>query len=400
MLLDNGPAAKPTQGKGPLKPAPKPGSSIEEWMKKPSTPADQVVRESAPKGPAGPVGPNPHYDTPAWQGRWEQLNNPQADSSSPQWGAGMSRGGPRGDIMMAQEHQETEAERAKRAEILGITTGALSTTPELIKEMTHRMTREEYDALSDKQRAAVDFNTSLAKAVRRDLRLQDEYDPSKGERKNYEAAVESMFGKEHGSDVYAPETMALLRQLKIKDKADDLDDYLGLKVAVTEDDLVNFDTGPAEAGAVIDGRVPEAVRPAIQYKQHLVDSAQEALQAQLDRGAKLLQDYRSTTATARRQDIEDMGGVYKPAATLTGFGAENLDRMVSGTFDELLGYDKKKIDQSLQLMRENLPEDQLKAFFQYADRRTREAQQYDIQLGDGKSSYTPEKYRQLLGLKD
>jgi hypothetical protein len=400
MLLDGGgSSSKPLQGKGPLKPAPKQGSSIEEWMKRPSTPADQVVRESAPKGP---VGPNPHYDVPAWQNRWEQLNSGQPATEQPVTGWGNSRGGPRGDYMMAQQHEETEAERAKRAEILGITTGALTTTPELIKDMTHRMTREEYDALSDKQRAAVDFNTSLAKAVRRDLRLQDKSDPSKEERKNYDAASESMFGKDHGSEIYAPETMALLRQLKVKDTADDLDDYLGLKVAITEDDLVNFDTGPAEAGAVIDGRVPEAVRPSITYKQHLVDSAQEALQAQLAKGAKLLQDHRSTLATSRRSDIEDMGGVYKPVTAMTGFGSDNLDRMVSGTFDELLGYDKKKISDSLQLMRENLPEDQVKAFFDYADRRTREAQQYNIELtpsGQTDKSYTPEQTRKLLGLK-
>ena len=399
MLLDAG-GSKP-QGKGPLKPAPKSGS-LDEWMRKPSTAADQVAHESAPAGPKPPVGPNPHYDVPAWQAKWEQLNGGSKPAEpDPQWGAGMSRGGPRGDIIQAQQHDADEAERAKRAEILGITTGALSTTPELIKDQLHKMTREEYDALSDKQRAAVDFNTSLSRAVRRDLRLQEKYDPSKDERKNYDAAVESMFGKDHGSDVYAPETMALLRQLKISDKADDLDDYLGLKVAITEDDLVNFDTGPAEAGAVIDGRVPEAVRPEITYKQHLVDSAQEALQKQLDQGAKLLQDYRSTLATNRRQDIEDMGGVYKPAAVMTGFGADQLDRNISGTFDELLGYDKKKIADSIQLMRDNLPEDQVKAFFDYADRRTREAQQYNIDLtpsGKTDKTYTPEQYRKLLGL--
>lgn len=402
MRPDGGGAPIP-QGKGPLKPAPKPGSTIQEWMKKPSTPADQVVRESAPAGPGGLKldKSNPMSDWMRPQGSpqvYDQEQNPGAlamrfNDISPEVG---DKGGYETEVA----HRESEADRAKRAEILGITTGALSTTPELIKDMTHRMTRAEYDALSDKQRAAVDFNTSLAKAVRRDLRLQGEYDPSKGERKRYEAAEEAMFGPERGSDIYAPETMALLRQLKVKDASDDLDDYLGLKVAVTEDDLVNFDTGPAEAGAVIDGRVPEAVRPSITYKQHLVDSAQEALQTQLAQGAKLLQDYRSTTATTRRQDIEDMGGVYKSPATQVGFGAENLDRMVSGTFDELLGYDKKKIADSLELMRQQLPEQDLKAFFQYADRRTREAQQYDIALGDGTSSYTPEKYRKLLGLKD
>ena len=238
MLLDSGGSSKP-QGKGPLKPAPKSGG-LDEWMRKPSTAADQVAHESAPAGPKPPVGLNPHYDVPAWQNRWEQLNSGQPATEQPVTGWGNSRGGPRGDYMMAQQHEETEAERAKRAEILGITTGALTTTPELIKDMTHRMTREEYDALSDKQRAAVDFNTSLAKAVRRDLRLQDKYDPSKEERKNYDAASESMFGKDHGSEIYAPETMALLRQLKVKDTADDLDVCLALGVSAVISDRPKY----------------------------------------------------------------------------------------------------------------------------------------------------------------
>lgn len=402
MLLDSGSSSSPGAGKGPLKPAPKKGSTLDEWMRRPSSAADQVHRESAPKTTG-----NPYDDwmrpqgSPAVYDQSKDLGTlamQHSDNISPEVGDETGRLG----FSALMEKRESDAERAKRAEVLGITTGALSTTPEMVKDLTDRLTTKEYNALSEKQRAAVDFNTTLAMAVRRDLKHQEKYDPSKTERGNYDAAVESMFGKDRGSDIYAPETMAVLRQLKIDDKSGDLDDYLGLKVAITEDDLKNFDQGPGLPGpAVIDGRAPEADRDKLEFKQHLVDDATTAMQEAIDKGAKLMQGYRATLATVRRQDIEDMGGIYKSPEARSGFGVENLDRMISGTYNELLGYDKPKIAQALQAMRENLPEDQLTAFFNYADSRTRMVQQRrDVPLSDAKTKYTPEQVRALLGLKD
>lgn len=108
------------------------------------------------------------------------------------------------------------------------------------KKRAFEMTREDYNRLSPEQRAAVDFNTMLVQARERDLN----YDKtaSKEEQERYRALVDEIFGEDGGSSTYAPETLAVLKELDYKPDpdsklGDDLDDFLGLKMLIQEKDL-------------------------------------------------------------------------------------------------------------------------------------------------------------------
>mgnify|MGYP000370241441 CR=1 FL=1 len=85
--------------------------------------------------------------------------------------------------------------------------------PGNIAKQTEPMTWEDYNALTPLRRSAVDYNTSLTRAVRRDRQMQDEYSPGDQQREAYDKTVARLFGEDGGSDWYAPETVALLQQI-------------------------------------------------------------------------------------------------------------------------------------------------------------------------------------------
>lgn len=119
-----------------------------------------------------------------------------------------------------------------------------------IRKRVDRLTLEEWEAMDPQQRAAIEFNAELVGAVRKDRRLEKEYDTDKEERAEYDKAVAAMFGEDGGSEKFAPETVALLSQLGYEDQSADLDDFLGLKMAVKAKDLDNL-TLPATPSAVM-----------------------------------------------------------------------------------------------------------------------------------------------------
>jgi hypothetical protein len=299
------------------------------------------------------------------------------------------------------------AKRERREDILGIAAGALSTTPEKLREMTE----EQYYDLSPDQRAAVDFNTMLSTAVNKDERRREhgKYDDiSKQHQMNYDATVGRLFGEEGGSDLYAPETVAVLSQLELKDKSADLDDYLQLKVAITDKDLKRLEN--PQTKDFIGPPTPQVEREGLLAGQ--IDATQE-LQAKLVKGQQMLQDWQTTAAADRAAQLKQLGtaspGATRPAA---GFGkavmGEDMNRegYFQQAFDSLsLSRDPKEQADVLTRIKNDMAieGDDFSMFAEYVDDRTSNSKFYDAELGLGtnKVKYLPaERYRELLGLSE
>lgn len=299
---------------------------------------------------------------------------------------------------------ERIARKKARADALGISAGALTTTPPELKQLTE----EAYYNLSPKQRAAVDFNTMLSTATAKDKRrdLDREDDVARGERMVYDRTVEKMFGKGHGSDLYAPETVAVLRQLNITDKAADLDDYLDMKVAITSKDLKEISSTPVP-NQVIEGRAPEEDTLRLQILDRHVVATQD-LQEKLLKGKQMVQDFQTEAARAREDRLARMG-TASPLATrgAPGFGSNRPE------FDDFLrqGFEKLSVakgpeetSQVLDAIKKDMAYegDDFGIFAEYVDDRTSNARFYGAELGTGNESvkkWKPaERYRELLGL--
>ncbi|AYD86181.1 hypothetical protein SEA_BURRO_38 [Microbacterium phage Burro] len=107
-----------------------------------------------------------------------------------------------------------------------------------VKELTW----DEYDALTPRQRAAVDANSMLVTAIEQDMSTgalaADQKDDA------YQQSLEALFGKEGGSDTYAPATVSALSQLGLANtEVGDLDEYLNRNALVNTTDLGAIGTG-------------------------------------------------------------------------------------------------------------------------------------------------------------
>lgn len=104
------------------------------------------------------------------------------------------------------------------------------------------LTQEAYKALTPDQKRAVDFNTLLVAAREKDLALTDE----EGKSGDYDKSIEALFGKEGGSEKYAPNTVKLLQDIGYKGQGQDLDEYLSLDRLTSMDELGSFKLTPDE----------------------------------------------------------------------------------------------------------------------------------------------------------
>jgi hypothetical protein len=114
----------------------------------------------------------------------------------------------------------------------------LKETPVTTEYQSAALTWDEYDRLSDDQRKAVDFNTLLVRAREADLSVSHATDET--QRKTYETDVKAIFGEQGGSEKYAPNTVALLKQIDFTAVGQDLDEYLSLERAFTADEVKKF----------------------------------------------------------------------------------------------------------------------------------------------------------------
>lgn len=297
---------------------------------------------------------------------------------------------------------ETARQRHQRLGELGVDGQSLLSGRE-IKASTDRMTRAEYNALSPAERAAVDFNGELVRAVRKDTRLQKKYEKTATpeERETYDADVELLFGPDRGSETYAPETVAVLRQLDFSDTAADLDDFLNLSTAITVEDLSRIDTGG--------GPLDEAGRGRLELQQGLAQATAD-LRETLARGNQLLQNFSVSARTDRLQHVDMLGGSPGQVNPGLGFGPPqwdaggnpaDLNTYFQQAFDILADRaNAKDRDAILTSIGGDLRPEEAESFWRYVDKRTRRAGRYDLDLGIEKDTryHSAEQLRQLLGM--
>ena len=275
---------------------------------------------------------------------------------------------------------------------------------------TRAMTREEYNALSPRERAAVDFNTALSRAVAKDeaRAKKGQYeDVTDTQREQYEKTVNRLFGETRGSDRYAPETVALLDQLDYKDKFGDLDDFLDLKILATDEDISG---GLLNSGQAQERGLAEKPRMGVDVEQdrdalltHLVTRS-EKLEQTLAKSSQVIQRFTAAARQDRKVAIEEMGG---RVGTRIGWGTKTAEdaettQFFQQAFDQLSkSQTENGFDSDLNEIRRELSKyGELEPFFAYVDERTTQAARYNQPLGisEGTSYRTPEELRKKLGL--
>lgn len=421
MLLDSGKG--PQKPAGPVdklmqKPAPaaKPAPlSVDQWERgNPRSWSEHLSALPTPlqPGPTPPRTANEILGIKPFEAKPDPLSYANREEiTASGYASGKAAGTLHPEQQKAFEAKEAEASRAEREKMLGISTGALTTTPDLLKEQLKQLTPDEYAKLSGRQRAAVDYNTLLSTAVKKDLSRQDRYKGVSADQKaTYDESVKNMFGDDHGSDLYAPETMAVLRQLKISDPTDDLDDYLGMKVAITADDLTNITEKQPAPNYVIEGRAPQEDRGKLSIVEGLVDKTQQ-MESSLARGKQMLQSFTATAAAERADDLGRLGG-SSPLASRPDLGFSPTQLTQTGAPADLNSYFRQAFEaladekhasdrpQVLEALQADLHPDELAAFKSYADTRLRNSRTYGASMGENpEAQYTsPKEFRRLLGL--
>lgn len=312
------------------------------------------------------------------------------------------------------DSQGAERTRANRSDILGINPSADAAKAFDINSVkTDRLSNSEYNALTDRQRAAVNENGELYNAVKADLSHQDRYaNVSDDKRAAYNKLSEDMFGKDGGSKTYAPETLALLEQLDLKDPAARLDDYLQLKAAITSDDLGALATTANRGRAAIAN--PE-FQDRAGYVNQFADSSEALIERLSQKTESMLGGYGHAASQGRSQEVQNLGGIGKIESAGIGFGegsgnahtnAKDIQfqkyyEALAVKGDYVLPDGTKLTDQQvLDDMKKVLPQNELNEFLGYADRRSGNAEDYHLHLGiTDKAQYrSPEEFRKVLGL--
>lgn len=330
---------------------------------------------------------------------WQQSGMTQQERSE-----AVSSPSPSRALAAAREDLQT-AERRQRVEALG---GVKFTRKERKAGEVEPMTLEAYNDLDPQARAAVDFNTMLVRSVRRDRSMADTYRPSPEQRELYDEAVENMFGDDGGSNRYAPETLAVLRQIRFKDETSDLDDFLDLRAAITKRDLRRMDQfSDLQGPAATDGTLNPVQFDRYQLTDRLATSTQ-AMQETLIKGNEMLVNINKTAMADRRRDPILQGTEWNPKLPL-GYrpgsfenGApQDLNAYFQTAFHEL---SRRDVDPQsiLPRVQEDLSAEEYQQFLTYAGERSGEADRWDLKLGDtpGVKFRTPEQFRQELGLTE
>ncbi len=101
------------------------------------------------------------------------------------------------------------------------------------------LTWEEYDKLSDADRAVVDFNGDFLKARAKDFENKEVYakTATPEQRARYDEDIAAMFGGQGGSETYAPNVLSLLKSVDFDAVGQDLDEYLNLDRLITADEM-------------------------------------------------------------------------------------------------------------------------------------------------------------------
>jgi hypothetical protein len=301
------------------------------------------------------------------------------------------------------------AERAQRAHAIGA--DVIDAKPIPIHKQVDRMTWDEYNALSPRERAAVDSNAQIVNAVRTDRANKDKYGAPTAQ---YNETVEQMFGPGHGSETFAPAVVSYLDSIGFHDEAADLDDFLNLNAAIREQDLKHLDPtrGPVDTSKMSDVRL-DRLGLATELSERTLASVDEVM-----RHGEQLRATFAASAKADRGDLTvNLGGIAPKTRNMVGFGEHGAPVDQGGEGVTLDGYfqdlftrlaDKsqgpKRVQGDLAAIMANpdfnFTQEQANQFWEYVEARTAEALRYEQSLGvAGENIFSPEELRSVLNME-
>jgi hypothetical protein len=272
------------------------------------------------------------------------------------------------------------------------------------------LTWDAYQALSDDQKAAVDFNSLLVTAREADL---SDKTPLEGlEEIEYDKAVTEMFGEAGGSAVQAPAVVSLLRKVNFSAVGQDLDEFLSLERAVDASELKDFKISNADVKAMESFQLNEATPAGRVERNKALGQARTPENIQAVESA-VIEQSRTMIETAM-QDANNAiwsfqqlagGAPGSPDQVPLGYGQPgaranledaNMDSWLQKAYEHLStpGNDGMKTLESDMQLYEFTPEDR-QIFHEYIDRRTSMEAQYGT---SGNSMLKPEDIRALAGL--
>jgi len=269
---------------------------------------------------------------------------------------------------------------------------------------TFEMSWEDYNALSDRQRAAVNYNTMLVDAREKDLEGVEPKSKRMGKR--YDRSVDQLFGEEGGSDTYAPNTVAVLRQIDFDGVGQDLDDFLGLRTAITAKDLKNFDVPQINAATlpVVNSLMQGTPKEELGVVKQGIATSTEALEQKLIEGGQMIKNFQQSAQGALFNDPIDPQGIYlgldmpniKVPAGFRGGEQQKVFEQVftnlaskelTGVVDEVWADAKRMFE----------PYGEFDKFRRYVDTRSTSEALYGLDFTSGQYR-SPEEFRRLLNL--
>jgi hypothetical protein len=315
------------------------------------------------------------------------------------------------DAIMSAQKGYDEQLRTRRADALNVDMSR--TEPMSNKEVNQQVKKiswAKYNNMTPLQRAAVDYNTMLMQAAKRDNRNRGEdLDTESEQYQTYANAYEDMFGGSADAAKHSPETVALLRQIGYKsDGATELDDFLNLDAAVTAKDMRRLDNAQdlglrrGGAGSLYSNPVME---DRMDFLGGLVNQTENAQSAALDKGNKILSQFSKQAFNMARADmVEQMGGT--PATAVPNPTNEALSSNFNNYYNLLVDADLESkgvtLDTVFGSIQDHLNEDERKQFVKYVQERliNSEADGTDItDSPDVARMRTPEEIAKLLNLR-
>lgn len=283
-----------------------------------------------------------------------------------------------------------------------------------------------YLKLTPDQKAGIDMNALFVNAHEKDMKETNT--PTEEQRKVYDADVQRIFGMGRGSEKYAPETVALVKQLGLDIPGMDLDEFIALDYTIDIDDLGKFELKGKDVDELygVGVKLPEVyqaeynqVRSEENQRLGLIQAVRQS-KAAIDAAFSDLYGVRgdvvSTLATGRKADVASYGGTEQTLPHQAGFplaypggieptGLSDDERGKDMFYTSAYGViaDKSKDISELWSLVENSPaandQAELDALFAYFDQRTRQEAQYGRPKGlAGDSFRSPEEIRKWIGL--
>jgi hypothetical protein len=275
---------------------------------------------------------------------------------------------------------------------------------------TAALTWEAYDALPEDQRAAVDFNTLLVRAREADIGKSYIEKATPEQKEMYNRDVEAMFGKTGGSEKYAPNTVALLKQIDFKAVGQDLDEYLSLERGFTVSELKNFTLKDVpELNQLGDKNTSYATVRSTTNREALdaatVAKSSDAIAKVMTDANQVLGNFYASSELARAGQVSEYGAAAAPVSeAMTGFplvGEVNeKDQFFQTAYSAATA---GRMDEVWMKIQENgLSQADVDELFTYFDQRSADEARYGRPNGlfdntEGVTYMEPQALRESLG---